>query len=126
MRRPARSSLMILAVFLIVFCSGFSNQNEFIYLGKSQNTTKNVQQQKANSDLPFFNPLNIPEVAMVPAMEPAIELEKTPDNQSSDNQSFDLYSQVETARDPRFELRECAHLVPFIPASETARWETIQ
>lgn len=118
MRRPARSSLMILAVFLIVFCSGFSNQNEFIYLGKSQNISKNVQQQKANSDLPFFNPLNIPEVAMVPAMEPAIELEKTPDNQSSDNQSFDLYSQVETARDPRFELRECAHLVPFIPASE--------
>lgn len=110
MKKPARTSITILAFFLIIFCSGFSNPNEFIYLKKVQAPVSNAQEQ---SSLPYFNPLAIPEIKTVPAMEPAIEIDS-----SDSNQSFDLYNKIETARDPRFDPFESAHRVPFVPASE--------
>ncbi len=124
MKKPARSSIAILAVFLIVFCSGFTMPGSRILrrkknVQKTETTDKKVKkvqkaevkEQKANSDvfIPEINPLDIPEIAMAPA----IEIES-----SSDAQSFDSAGYVTTARDPRFDVYESAHRVPFIPASE--------
>lgn len=129
----ARSSVIFLAFFVIVFCSGFSYQNIF---SKRKNTEKvssknkkqevRVNEGKApiitqpqkleptkNIDLSYFNPLDIPEIARVPALEPAITIES-----SDKDLSFDLANQVTTARDPRFDHRETAHRMTFIPASE--------
>ncbi len=111
MKKPARSSIAILAVFLIVFCSGFSKNTGNLYHKTLQ--TVDVKGQiinKAKDELPYLNKLNIPEAAMTPA----IGLDPV----SGKNQFLDMANQVSTARDPRFEYTESAHRVPFIPASE--------
>ena len=117
MKKPARSSIAILAVFMIVFCSGFTMSGRLFHGKKSNKKVQKVQkaevkEQKANSDIfiPDINPLDIPEIAMAPSIEI--------DSSSEEAQSFDLANQIPTARDPRFEYTENAHRVPFIPASE--------
>ena len=112
MKKPARSSLAILAVFMIVFCSGFSFTkpgNIFRHRKTAQKAESNKQTAENKEPLPSFNPLEIPEIAA-----PAIEIESS----SDEAQSFDMAGYVSTARDPRFEYSESSHRVPFIPASE--------
>ena len=113
MKKPARSLIAILAVFLIVFCSGFTKPVRIFQNKKAKKVQKaEIKEQKPTKEasLPYFNPLDIPEITMAPA----IEIESSPE----EAQSFDLANQIPTARDPRFEYTENAHRVPFIPASE--------
>ena len=113
MKKPARSSIAILAVFLIVFCSGFTTPGRIFRSKKAKKAQKTeVKEQKQNNEVSLtgFNPLDIPEIAPAPVIEQ--------NSYSEEAQSFDLANQIPTARDPRFEYRESSHRVPFIPASE--------
>ena len=63
--------------------------------------------------------MEIPEIAKEPISAPVIEIDSAETIYSENDMSFDPANQVPTAKDPRFEPKETAHRVPFIPASET-------
>ena len=116
MKKPARSSLAILAVFLIVFCSGFTNPNSFI-TGNIQKSPINGQRLVGNNFSKTFNPLGVPEIAPVPAI-PALAPAVALDSASGGKFSSTVTNSMPTASDPRFEYEENPHRMPFIPASE--------
>lgn len=114
MNKTARKALLVLAVFLAVFGSGFTARNQ------NQNTGRAVDESEERSvlfpavsyDRSFFNPLAIPELNRVqpPGQgAPLIVQQSAP--------TVEGY-EVMTAQDPRFAVMGNPHREYFVPASE--------
>ena len=116
MKKPTRSSIAILAGFLIIFCSGFTNPNSFIS-GSIQSSPINGQRLAGNKISNSFNPLGVPEISPIPAI-PALAPAVAVDAMSEGALPSVIDNPIPTARDPRFEPYESPHRVAFIPASE--------
>lgn len=106
MNKTARKPLIVLAVFLIFFGSGFTAST------KDQHTEPSVYKgsvlmPSVNNDRAFFNPLAIPE------LKPPLE-SPPPGPPESLPQGYGVI----TAPDPRFSTQTDPHREIFIPASE--------
>lgn len=100
MNRSARTTLMILAAFLVLIGNGFTAGTT-----EKQSERHMVAQQRSSAlhcsnDRAFFNPLAIPELRAPLVVAPVCD------------------DQVKTANDPRFEGTINPHRVVFVPASE--------
>ncbi len=107
MTNSARKPLLVLAVFLIFFGSGFTANN-------SHNTTSapmiSGRQEAAHiyagNNNAFFNPLGIPELRTPPPFSPPVVVDAQ-------------IPQIVTAPDPRYEPMSNPHREIFVPASES-------
>lgn len=111
MKKPARKTLLILAVFLIFLGSGFTAADRDQTTEREETADqRSVFIPAANYDREFFNPLAIPELKAPPAAPPAI----APQSETGVAGGYE----VRTALDPRFSALGNPHREYFVPASE--------
>lgn len=118
MKNTARKLLLLLAVFLLFFGSGFAPEKARRV--NLQNTAKTASAHipLANYGLKFFNPLDIPELKSPVALP--LENDENDAGIEYSGVDADLTTgyEVKTAADPRFSAMGNPHKVCFIPASE--------